>query len=189
MTNTMLEIYNALYPQVLQLHIRWAQFRFLFTVSDERMTVLMNVAPGFFTIIKDVLRDDAIIALSRLTDKSSTSNKYNLSITTLVELAEISDHSELAISARKLLDQLVKRVENIRSWRDKWIAHTDLEQALSKQPLPNKKIQRRDIDEALRLIRELMNLFANHLSQPSVAYDLPIITGDADVLARILEAM
>ena len=69
----MLEAYKAIRPQVLQLHMRWAQFGFLFTVSDRRMIVLSNIAPGFFEIIKQVLRDDAFFALSRLTDNSNTS--------------------------------------------------------------------------------------------------------------------
>jgi hypothetical protein len=189
MDNPMLEVYKALHPQVLQLHVRWAQFLFLFSESDHRMTALTNIAPGFFAIVRDVLRDDAIISLGRLTDKSSTSNKGNLSLVTLVELAEKSSNAELAISARKLLLQLLERVENIRLWRNKWIAHTDLEQALLERPLPNTKIQRGDIDKALSLTRELMHLFAKQLSEQPVAYDRPIIVGDADVLARILEQL
>lgn len=183
----MLEVYKALHPQVLQLHVRWAQFRYLFTVSDKRMTVLSNLAPGFFAIIRDVLRDDAFISISRLTDRSSTRGKSNLSIVTLVELAEKSDNIELSSTSRTLLDQLLAHVENIRQWRDKWLAHTDFDQSVLEQPLPNTKVKRGDIDEALRLIREIMHLFATHLSQNLVEYDMPIVAGDADVLARLLE--
>ena len=114
MCNSMLEVYKALHPHVLQLHIRWSQFRFLFTVSDQRMTVLTNIAPGFFDIIRAVLRDDAFISLGRLTDRSSTLGRNNLSIITLVELAEDSDNLELSATARSLLIQLLERVENIR---------------------------------------------------------------------------
>lgn len=185
----MFEVYKALHPQVLQLHIRWAQFRYLFTVSDKRMTVLTGLAPGFFAIIRDVLRDDAFISISRLTDRSSTRGKSNLSIVTLVELAEKSDNTELSSVARKLLDQLLARVENIRQWRDKWLAHTDFDQSILEQPLPSTKVKRGDIDEALRLIREIMHLFAAHLSQEPAQYDMPIVPGDAEVLARLLEGM
>jgi len=153
------------------------------------MTVLSNLAPGFFAITRDVLRDDAFISISRLTDRSKTLGKSNLSIVTLVELAEKSDNRELASAARALLDQLLARVENIRQWRDKWLAHTDFEQSALEQPLPNTKVKRGDIDEALRLVREIMRLFAVHLSQNPVEYDMPIVPGDADVLARLLEGM
>jgi hypothetical protein len=112
MNAKMIETYNALYPHVLQLHVRWAQFRLLFTVNDKRMTVLSNAAPGFFAIIRDVLRDDAFISLSRLTDKSSTFGKNNLTLVTLVELAEKSDNHELASSTRSILGLLQERVTN-----------------------------------------------------------------------------
>ncbi len=185
----MLEIYNALRPQVLQLRIRWAQFRFLFTVSDKRMTVLSAVAPGFFAIVRDVLRDDAFISLSRLTDRSSFSEKSNLTLVALVELAEKSESTELASSARSILDQLLDRVNNIRKWRNKWLAHTDFDQAMSERPLPESGVQRGHVDEAIRLTAELMNLFADHLGEKRPDKDLPIVAGDADVLARMLESM
>jgi len=189
MNTKMIETYNALFPHVLQLRVRWAQFRFLFTVSDKRMTVLLNVAPGFFAIIRDVLRDDAFISLSRLTEKSSTFGKNNLTLVTLVELAEKTDYVELASSARPLLDQLQERVSNMRKWRDKWLAHTDFEQAILEKPLPNIGVQRGHVDEAIRLVTALMNLFANQLSQKVFSDDWPIVPGDAEVLARLLESM
>jgi hypothetical protein len=189
MNAKIIEIYNKLYPHVLQLRIRWAQFRFLFTVSDKRMIILENTAPGFFAIIKDVLRDDAFISLSRLTDKSSTFGKNNLTLVSLVELAEKSDNVELASSARVLLEQLLNRVNNMRKWRDKWLAHTDFDQAILDRPLPDTGVQRGHVDDAIRLTTELMNLFAHHLAQKSFGNDLPIVPGDADVLARLLESM
>ncbi len=183
----MLEVHKALRTQVLQLQIRWAQFTFLFTVSDKRMVVLSNVAPGFFEIIKEVLRDDAFIALSRLTDKSSTFGHQNLSLVTLVELAEASGNTELATKASSLLDALRARVEAIRAWRDKWLAHTDLAEAKLDKPLEHAKVQRGHVDEAITLVLQLMRLFAEHLGEVPLGSELPIVVGDADVLARFLE--
>ncbi len=185
----MLEIYNTLRPHVLQLHIRWAQFRLLFTISDKRMTVLSNVAPGFFAIIRDVLRDDAFISLSRLTDKSRTFGKSNLTLVALVELAEKSNHNELASTARSILEKFQDRVNNMRQWRDKWLAHTDFNQAILERPLPDIGVQRGHVDEAIHLTIELMNLFADHLLQNQLDKDLPIVVGDAEVLAQLLESM
>jgi hypothetical protein len=153
------------------------------------MTVLSNAAPGFFAIVRDVIRDDAFISLSRLTDQPRISGKENLSMITLVELAKDSGNLSLSSAAQLLLSQLLEHVDDIREWRNKWLAHTDLSQALLERPLPNTQVQRGEIDEALRLIRELMNLFVDHLSQERVIYELPIVPGDADVLARLLESL
>ena len=153
------------------------------------MMVLSNRAPGFFAIIRDVLRDDAFISLSRLTDQSTTSGRRNLSIVSIVELAESSGDNRLATSARTLLNQLLERVKAIRLWRNKWLAHIDSEQAFLEKPLPNIKVPRGDIDKALSLLKDLMQLFAVHLSQEPVDYDKLVVPGDADALADLLESL
>ena len=183
----MLKTFKAIHPQVLQAHIGWAQFRFLFTVSDRRMTVLSNTAPGFFAVLRDVLRNEAFMGIRRLTDPPETSGKRNLSLRTLVKLADASSNLRLSSEANAKLTELLARAKTIREVGDVWIAHTDLVRALSDTPLADLKVQRGEVDEVLRLIRELVWLFADHLSEARVNYDLPIIVGDADALARFLE--
>jgi hypothetical protein len=77
----------------------------------------------------------------------------------------------------------------MRKWRDKWLAHTDFDQAILERPLPDTGVQRGHVDESIRLVIELMNLYAQHLSQNPLGKDLPIVPGDAEVLARLLESM
>lgn len=188
MNEEIIKVHQALQPHIFQLQGRWAQFRFLFTVSDKRMTVLFNVAPGFFGVVRDVFRDDVFISLSRLTDKHNTYGNSNLTLATLVELAKSSGNKELADSSKSLFEQLLEEVGNIRTWRNKWLAHTDYCQSLLAQPLAEFRVQRGQIDRSISLIIDLMNLFSKHLELPYMLKELPIIAGDADVLARILES-
>jgi hypothetical protein len=183
----MFEAYKAIHQLVLQTHIGWAQFRFLFTVSDRRMTVLSNTAPGFFAVLREVLRNEAFMGIRRLTDPAETRGKRNLSLRTLVKFADASHNSQLSSQANSKMTELLSRAKTIRDVGDVWIAHTDLVRALSETPLGDLKVQRGEVDEVLGLIRELMWLFADYLSEARVNYDLPIIVGDADVLARFLE--
>ncbi len=188
MSTEMNDLFKALHPHVLQLHMRWAQFLGLFTVSDERMQLLSEVAPGFFRIVQDVLRDDAFISLGRLTDKSNSFGKPNLSLVALVEAAEESGDSALATSAGNLLSALLAKVDAIRKWRDKWLAHIDLMAALAPNPLPESRVMRGEFDEALALTRQLMDLFADYFSEPRYRYQAVILPGDAEALIRVLEA-
>jgi hypothetical protein len=55
--------------------------------------------------------------------------------------------------------------------------------------LPDIGVQRGHVDEAIGLTIELMNLFADHLLQNQLGKDLPIVAGDAEVLAQLLESM
>jgi hypothetical protein len=188
MSTDLIDLFKALHSQVILLHIRWAQFLTLFCVSDERMQLLSATAPGFFRIVQDVLRDDAFISLSRLTDKSCTAGKPNLSLVTLVEAAEASGDTAIASQARALLNQLLVQVNAIRTWRNQWLAHTDRNTALSPNPFPDVKVNRGNIDEALDLTRQLMDLFAAHLSQPRCLYQSVLLPGNAEALIRVLEA-
>jgi hypothetical protein len=85
-----------------------------------------------------------------------------------------------------LLAQLLVQVESIRIWRNKWLGHTDLAAGLASPPLPTAKVQRGDIDEALRLTREIMGLFAAHQGQLRYGYDSVIVIGDAKDLLKAL---
>lgn len=184
--NSIAELHEGLHPQVLQAHVRWAQFLTLFTASDDRMAFVFKVAPGFFRLVQDTFRDDAFIALSRLTDRSQSAGQANLTLFSLVEAAEAAGLSALAASARALLDQLLDRVASLRVWRNKWLAHTDLAAALASKPLETTRVQRGDIDEALRLTREVMALFATHLGQHEYGYGSVVVFGDAKDLLKAL---
>lgn len=187
MPPTLLEIPTALHPHVLQAHVRWSQFLSLFTQSDQQMLLLGQVAPTFFRLIQDALRDDAFIALSRLTDKSQTMGKGNLSLITLVEAAEATGDKPLAANLRSLMSQLLTKVAAIRAWRDKWLAHTDLAEALATAPLPSVKVQRGDIDDAFALTRQIISLVAQHLSKNPYPYDSVYMIGDANALIAALQ--
>jgi hypothetical protein len=180
------DLVKGLHTHVLQAHVRWAQFLTLFTESGDRMVYIFRVAPWFFRLVQDTFRDDAFISLSRLTDKSQTAGKANLTLVSLVESAEASGLTAVTVPARVLLDKLLEQVESIRKWRDKWLAHTDLAAALASTPLPTAKVQRGDIDEALRLTREIMALFAAHLGQQRYGYDSVIVIGGAQDLLKAL---
>jgi len=183
-----LDIFEALHSQVLQIHVRWAQFLALFTVSDERMKFLSAAAPGFFRLIYDTFRDDAFISLSRLTDRSQTLGRDNLTLVTLVEAAEASGNASLAVPARALLDKLLAVVPGIRTWRNQWLAHTDLQSALSPTPLPGIRVQRGHIDQALELVRELMALFSRNFSREPYDYLTIVVMGDAEAFVRALQS-
>ena len=188
MANSLAELHKGLHPHVLQAHVRWVQFLTLFTASDERMAFISKRAPWFFRLVQDTFRDDAFISLSRLTDKSQSAGQANLTLFSLVEAADQSGLSTLASSTRAILDELIVRVASIRIWRNKWLAHIDLGAALASKPLETARVQRGNIDEAFRLTREIMALFAIHLRQPRYAYESVVVVGDAHDLLRALGA-
>ena len=187
MTEKVKEYYKAIQRQVIRPHARWNQFLELFTISDSQMALLSKTAPGFFGIVRDVIRDDAFITLSRLTDKATTSGQENLTLVALVELIEAEVGGSIASNARTLLNDLLAKVSGIRLWRNKVIAHIDLQRALQYDPDPLAKVQRGDIDDAFRLIRQILNEVAAHLGEPETYYEGVVVAGNAKSLVYALQ--
>jgi hypothetical protein len=94
-------LYHALYEEVTWLHAKWQQYRALFAESPERIDLLNKVAGFFFQVIQDVLWEDVVLHIARLTDPARSAGKDNL---TLLRL-------EGAISDRALSAEVAVVVE------------------------------------------------------------------------------
>jgi hypothetical protein len=81
------EQFHALWQQVALLHVKWAEGVALF--SDPNQIELLNeVAPALFNIIEDVLWEDTILHIMRITDKSKVAGHNTLTIKNLPELVD-----------------------------------------------------------------------------------------------------
>ena len=79
--STLGPLYSALCNEVTWVHAKWMQFRILFADSPERIDLLNQVAGFFFRMIQDVLWEDVILHLARLTDPpQSGPGKHNLTL-------------------------------------------------------------------------------------------------------------
>jgi len=142
-----------------------------------------------FYVIEDVLFREVMLSLCKLTDPASTrtrnGNSDNLSLKQLQQRVEASE-PHLAVSLEKLLTQLDDKCEDIREWRNKRLAHSDLltEMQNGAPPLPG--ISKQMIEEALALVREYMNMIENHYRNTTVAYDIFMMNKDTDTLVSIL---
>jgi hypothetical protein len=183
------DIYEELKGHVVWLHGRWILYRQLFDKSEKRIDLLNECASSFFYVIEDVLFRDVMLFLCKLTDPASTrtrdGNSENLSLKQLQQRVEVSE-PHLAASLERLLKDLDDKCEDIREWRNKRLAHSDLitEMRNGASSLPG--ISRQMIEEALKLVREYMNMIENHYHNNTVAYDIFLMNKDADTLVSIL---
>lgn len=146
----------------------------------------LNQAPYFFNFTMQAHLDDALLTLSRILDKSNES----LSIEKLINFIEQNiqifstevfnkrmmqkpDYDEkwtvshtpittLEIyEDRRRLKDLEKPVENLRSWRDKVIAHTDLK-FFRKDKIVSKKypLEVQQLHEAIDTILKILNRYS-----------------------------
>ena len=85
-------LFHALYNQVVRIHAKWIQFRKTYAKSEQQTQLLKDTAPFFFRVVRDVLIDDTLLHLARLTDPTKTGKSGNL---TLLRLSDADIDSEL----------------------------------------------------------------------------------------------
>ncbi len=152
--------YNNLQNEVAWLHAKWLEYRKLFAHSPERIDLLNETASFLFGVVQEVMWEDILLSIARLTDPPKSAGKDNLTITRLPLL--VTD-SALASRAKALIDIARSRCEFARAWRHRRLAHRDLALAMGAahtDPLPPSS--RKAVADALESLRDLLNLFEEH---------------------------
>jgi hypothetical protein len=156
-------LYWALWQDVVRLHTCWDEYVELFGTSPERIDLLNKAAPTFFRMLQDTLFDNTLLHISRVTDRSRSSGHENLSIRAIPPFV-----AELAARHRiqALVDAAVNEAEFSRDWRNRRIAHSDLDLALAKNgntpPIkPLEQASRQLVKGAISAIEAVLNALAN----------------------------
>jgi len=148
------------------------------------MGSINDTAQSFFVLIERVLRDDLIATISRLTDDTSTGKYKNLVLAQLPKRFDISIPGELCFQEEitKEIGKIECHCEVIRAWRNKLIAHRDLQNALSKSVEPLPPLNLSTIEDALKMISTLMNKIQLRYSDTTTYYEGIVMSGDAKSL-------
>jgi hypothetical protein len=157
---------DAIDREVVLLHFKWTYLRQLFG-NEKGVATLNATAPSIFSVKEEAMFADIFLALMRLIDPPKSRNQTNLSLRSLA--AEIPD-PELKKQFDDLEIQIKGKVQDIKIWRDKKLAHNDLLRLLKKSaPVP--LIQISELTEVLSLIRKAMNLIHGYFTGTQVLYD------------------
>jgi AbiU2 len=162
--------------------VYWGEFIEMFGTKPSRLDIMNESAPTFFHMVRTELSDVILLQLSRITDKPVVAGHKTLTIRNLPSL--ISDGTaRLAISA--LVDAALEKTKTCRDHRNMLIAHDNLLLALQ-----DKKAElvsaptKREIDEALKAIAEVMRSVSMHLSDSDMIFDTgnPRVHGFVELL-------
>ncbi|MCF8105623.1 MAG: hypothetical protein K9K64_09080 [Desulfohalobiaceae bacterium] len=180
-------VYQELKTEITWLHGRWKIYRQLYGKSEKRIDLLNECAPVFFYIVQDVLLGDVLVALSKLTDQAASGRFDNLSLEQLqLQLEEYGDQ-DLSSQNRSILDQLHSKCEPFRTWRNKRLAHLDLNTHMESQYYPLPGISNQMIEDSLELVRRFMNNIEHHYNDSENAYEhFSMLGSDADSLVAML---
>ena len=153
------EQFCELWQTVAWVNMEWTQFVDLFGSKPSRVELLNQTAPAFFRIVQDSLWKEIVLTIARLTDPALSSGKTNL---TLCNLPDLVDDSATRETVSALITQLLVAAKFCRDWRNRHIAHADLSLALKKSSTPLETASRKQVDETLSLIVDVLNAVERH---------------------------
>jgi hypothetical protein len=183
------EIYKPLFNQVSHLHAKWGIFCQLYASSSEIIDLLNSSAAGFFRVCQDVLAYDILLTISRLTDPKQTGKRDNLSLERLVESIDGVKFPKLKDEIEQFLVASKAKCSFARELRNKLIAHNDLAENLQSNGALISMATKKNIEDALESIRNVMNVVASYFENSTVAYELASMPSDGNVLiARLRDA-
>ena len=97
-----------------------------------------------------------------------------------------ADHI-LGKQAKDVLIELQARIEPLRIRRDQMIAHYSLEQVTNKGAKQLPDVAYRDVNDCLGLVRQYMNLIAQHYHHVQEGYEHVVLQTDGDTLIMMLK--
>lgn len=165
------QIVLKLTNSVSQLSLEWRAFLYFFCGPKERVAVLNQASGLTAQLLQNLLWDNALLKIRKLTDPAIQSGKLNLSLEQLVRIAK--DNKQLNISSS--FAGLKLSCKTSRLYADKYIAHTDLAHAIGDDTV---MVVRRDTTAAVKAIMEFVHGF--HSRVRDVHYKLLPLTSVND---------
>lgn len=162
-------IYSALWQEVAWINKKWAQYVALFGTNSERIELLNRAAPSMIRTVQDTLWEDVLLHLARLTDPPKSMGKANLSVR---HLAALLAGAPIGTKADSLAATALSACEFARDWRNRRLAHRDLDLALGQSVQPLAPASRAAVKESLVALEELLNSVSLHYLDSTTRFDL-----------------
>lgn len=169
-------LYASLEDEYIWLEVKWQQFLTIFG-SEDRVAIINEAAPAYFHMLEDVLSDDILMHIARLTD----TGKGRLTVERLRPLAR-KGYPQIA----DLLAQAGTATGFVRTWRNKRLAHRELQVALSEGAKLLPPIDRDYIQSAIDAIHEIVVGVSTHFFGTTFDRDIAAAEGGAEALLYAL---
>lgn len=138
---------------------------------DAGVVALLNsTAPEFFVLLRELLVDNIILSIARLTDKATTGGQENWTLSRLVLKLSDQKYSELHTRLHEKYQRIEKMSRPITLYRHKLLAHADRVECLKANTELGKKISIKFIRELLEQIADFLNTFDYEFTNATTDY-------------------
>ena len=177
------ELYTLLSAELIWLFVRWKQYVQLFADKPSRIEIINESAPFFFGLIQRVLWEETLLGIARLAGPVATAGKQNLSMHRIPPL--LSNH-DLESRVSVLLDIVDEQGAFAIDWRNRHIAHRDLNLLLNSEAEPLAIASKELVDSVLDSMAALLNAIDQHYFRSTTAYRMALTTFGAEELLYTL---
>ncbi len=162
-------IFNRIHNEVIYIHAKWNEFESLFGTDPIRIDLMNKIAPRFFYHYQNLLLENILLGITRITDSKKTRNKKDrerLTIHWLTSLIEVPLRGEI----KKDIANINTETLFARNWRNRKIAHIEKDLALNKNHDPLPPATRDKLTKALSSLRKMMNKIQLHYFEQEFMY-------------------
>lgn len=184
MGNDLGSVFYALYNELVWQHVKWKEYQELFGTKPSRIDLINEAAPLFFHIVQDALWEDTLLHIARITDPPKSCGKSNLTIQSLPGLVA----KELEQRINELIDDAKSKSAFCRDWRNRKLAHKDLDLVLGDKVKPLEPASRQMVKESLESISIVLNAIVKHYMDSTILFDMLSHPSGVNSLLYMLDA-
>ena len=179
------ELLDEIEQDLFRFSLIWENFRHLFATDKKHVDIMNAVSGGFFVLTQQLLFDDAILRVSKLTDPAGNKHQENMSLELLLRLTEWETNDPAKWRKyRTRLDAVEVACKPCRDHRNKRISHKALQ-------LFTKSISIHDpmmkmIEDAREALHSFVHDIRIDLGRGSLTFDVPDADRDAEKLIEYL---
>ena len=178
------ELFYATSIELSRAHWRWEQYRILFGEGQRQIDLLNEAAPIFFGIVHDVLFEDTLLAIARLVERPKPSGKRVLTVKRFPPLLADPNLKEQVCT---LIGKAKTSAQFAIDWRNRRLAHRDLDLSLSRSLEPLPPATREKVEESLSALRAVLDCIEIENCDGHVLYDISSVPGGAKSLVRVIK--
>lgn len=181
------EVFTVLSNELTLLSWQFQQLSELYGGDGKRHEVMNRAAPFFFWLLQRSWWDESLLGITRLVAPKESLGKKNL---TFQQLPDLIGDPTLKASIDANVQGVVKRAAFAKAWRDKRIAHRDLDHSLDRAPAPLPPATHADVAAVLRDLATILNdVQAHYLKSTTIYEKAPITHGVMDLLYVVRDGL
>jgi hypothetical protein len=161
------EVFHELSLELTLLCWHFQEVRELYGEHGARLELMNHTAPFFFWMLQRTWWDEALLGLTRLLAPEASMGKPNL---TFQRLSALIPDPALKAKIADAVSALTKKAAFAMQWRNKRIAHRDLDHSLKRTVTALPPVSLQDVSSVLEDMADVLNSIELHFTHESTSY-------------------